>query len=49
MICGKEAQLCCPLTFCDECRNTPKADEMRYQHEKWFEDIVKKRDEVNKK
>ena len=43
MVCGKPARCCAPLTFCDECKHTKEADEIRREHKEWFESIVKQR------
>ncbi len=48
MVCGKPAQPCAPLTFCDECKHTKKADEIRKRHEEWFKEIVASRSRIRR-
>jgi hypothetical protein len=43
LVCGKPARRCAPLTFCDDCKHTKEADEIRRQHKEWFESIMKQR------
>ena len=47
LVCGKPAILCCPLTFCDECKLTPAADEVRKRHRQFFEEIIAKRNSTS--
>lgn len=44
-VCGKPAEFCCPFTFCDNCKDSPKAQEIRV----WFREFIKKAREENKK
>lgn len=44
MVCGKPAPMCCPLTFCDECKLTPAADEVRKRHREFIKKIVAQRE-----
>ena len=49
MVCGGSAQLCAPLTFCDECKRSKAADEIRKRHEEWFKEIVTSRSRIKSK
>ena len=39
MVCGKPAEMCCPLTFCYHCKDSPKADEIRKHHSEWVRKV----------
>lgn len=42
MVCGIPTEMCCPLTICKKCRDTPKAEDIRKRLKKRFEEAKKK-------
>jgi len=43
MVCGEPAPMCCPLTFCDKCKKSKEADEVRKRHIDFIKRLVKER------
>ena len=47
LICGKPTELCCPYSFCDDCKGTPKAELYRAvvrKDKKKIKELMKKYD-----
>ena len=43
MVCGKPTTLCVPLTFCDECKDSKRAEIIRERHREYIRQAIASR------